>query len=415
MNLIIQDSLDPVLDLLGERWDGSGSVDGTCVRAYSKGVRTLGPVTATDPDAAWHVRTGDHADPDGSLSDVGSGKDGKKRRKGDFKFGYEATLVIARDLSGDDADPNPIPALVVGATLDQPGRTPGANAITVLADVRSRGHRAGWMAGDRAYNNTQPADFQIPLAALGYRAVFDYKADQLGIQAQTPGAFQVEGAWYCPSMPQPLIDATADLLAERIAPETWKRRVDARSPFRLYPKQHPDEHGNRRLACPAVAGKVICPLKRIGLSVPGGKRLPVVDPEPSPVGPPKVCRQHSITVPAETGAKHGQDLAYGSDEWARVYHRLRNSVEGMNGYAKDPLHEAMEAGGTRRIRGITPTGILLAFQIAHANTRKIMNWVRTLPGADGSPPRRRPGNRHKPKALGTWTPAGHLDEELVAA
>ena len=34
-------------------WDGSGSVDGTAVRAYAKGRRSKGPATATDPDAAW--------------------------------------------------------------------------------------------------------------------------------------------------------------------------------------------------------------------------------------------------------------------------------------------------------------------------------------------------------------------------
>lgn len=96
------------------------------------------------------------------------------------------------DVSGN-ADPNPFPALVVGATLDQPGRTLGANAITVLTDVRSRGHQAGWMAGNRAYNNSVPAEFQIPPAALGYRAVFDYKADQRGIQDQTQGRSRSKG------------------------------------------------------------------------------------------------------------------------------------------------------------------------------------------------------------------------------
>jgi hypothetical protein len=99
-------------------------------------------------------------------------------------------------------------------------------------------------------------------------------------------------------------------------------------------------------------------LHRAG-AVPVGRRLPVVDPEPSPVGPPKICRQDSITVPGNGGAKHCQELAYGSDEWVRVYFHLRNSVEAINGYAKDPLHESMEAGGSRRIRGIASTRISL--------------------------------------------------------
>jgi hypothetical protein len=33
----------------------------------------------------------------------------------------------------------------------------------------------------------------------------DYRADQLGIQASTGGAILVEGTWYCPALPEPLI------------------------------------------------------------------------------------------------------------------------------------------------------------------------------------------------------------------
>jgi hypothetical protein len=140
-----------------------------------------------------------------------------------------------------------------------------------------------------------------------------------------------------------------------------------------------------------------------------------VEPAPSPVGLPKICRQESITIPPEAGAKHAQDLAYGSPEWAKIYFRLSNSVEGLNGYAKDPVHEAIEAGATRRIRGIAPASILLAFQLHHVNARKLATWADTLDGPNGEPPRRRPTRRRKSRPLGTWTPAGHLERELQAA
>ncbi|MEU0392532.1 hypothetical protein ABZ208_07130 [Streptomyces sp. NPDC006208] len=47
------------------------------------------------------------------------------------------------------------------------------------------------------------------------------------------------------------------------------------------------------------------------------------------------------------------------------------SLEGFNGYANSPLAETIEAGGSRRIRGITAGTVLLAFPLAHANRRKI--------------------------------------------
>jgi hypothetical protein len=92
-------------------------------------------------------------------------------------------------------------------------------------------------------------------------------------------------------------------------------------------------------------------------------------------------------------------LEYGDDQWQKVYFRLRNSVEGYNGYAKNPLAEAIEASGFRRIRGIAAQTILLAFQLAHANRRKIKSWVETL-ALNGERPRRRTHHRRRTKPTG---------------
>lgn len=154
------------------------------------------------------------------------------------------------------------------------------------------------------------------------------------------------------------------------------------------------------MSCAATAGRVQCPLKPTSLG--RDPRLPLTDPEPSPAGPAKICAQQSITIPPEAGAQHHQALPYGGEDWQRVYFRLRNSVEGFNGFAKDPLHEAIEQPGTRRIRGIAAQTFLPAFQLAHANRRKIDRWLATIP-PDGHPPRRRPT-----RPIGSWTPTGHL-------
>ncbi|QHY96842.1 hypothetical protein SSPS47_17190 [Streptomyces sp. S4.7] len=138
-----------------------------------------------------------------------------------------------------------------------------------------------------------------------------------------------------------------------------------------------------------------------------GIQLPLVDPQPNPMGPLKVCRQRSVTLAPAEGAKHWQSLEYGTDEWQKTYFRLRNSVEGYNGYAKNPLAEAIEASGTRRIRDIAAQTVLLAFQLAHANRRKIAKWLETL-ALGGERPRRRTHHRHRTKPLGTWTPTGYL-------
>lgn len=43
-------------------------------------------------------------------------------------------------------------------------------------------------------------------------------------------------------------------------------------------------------------------------------------------------------------------------------------------YAKDPAYEAIEQAGRRRIRGIAAQAFLLAFQLAHANQRKLTRY-----------------------------------------
>ncbi|MGW5063294.1 ankyrin repeat domain-containing protein [Streptomyces sp. NPDC004096] len=199
--------------------------------------------------------------------------------------------------------------------------------------------------------------------------------------------------------------AAADLDQERIDRETWIKRIAARRSYRIMPKENPDSDGYQRMMCPAEAGKAQCPIKPH--TVGRGIHLPLVDPEPNPTGPLRVCRQRTITISPEAGAKHWQALEYGGAEWQKVYFRLRNSVEGYNGYAKNPLAEGIESAGSRRIRGIAAQTILLAFQLAHANRRKIKKWLDTL-ALNSERPRRRTHHRRKTKEPRSWTPTGYL-------
>ena len=71
----------------------------------------------------------------------------------------------------------------------------------------------------------------------GYRLVFDYRAEEhgMGQTASHGGAIQVEGRWYCPSMPAPLVNATKDHMLRKesdpewIDYETYKKRIEQRT------------------------------------------------------------------------------------------------------------------------------------------------------------------------------------------
>ncbi|MEU0219695.1 hypothetical protein ABZ281_33450 [Streptomyces sp. NPDC006265] len=90
-----------------------------------------------------------------------------------------------------------------------------------------------------------------------------------------------------------------------------------------------------------------------------------------------------------------------------MYFRRRNSVEGINGYAEDPLYERLEDAGTRRIRRSAAQTLLLAFQLAHANRLKLRAWAVSIALHDDRP-RRRPTRRRKTKPLGSWTPKNYV-------
>ena len=75
--------------------------------------------------------------------------------------------------------------------------------IRALASVAARGHPAGYLAADRAYSSAATKDFQLPAASLGYKPVYDYRSDQLGVKGNFQAFLLIEGAWYCPSIPRP--------------------------------------------------------------------------------------------------------------------------------------------------------------------------------------------------------------------
>ena len=53
---------------------------------------------------------------------------------------------------------------------------------------------------------------------------------------------------------------------------------------------------------------------------------------------------------------------------------MRNTIEGLNGYAKDTAHQALAQPGRRRVRGIAACSLFTALLLMAANIRKIRAW-----------------------------------------
>jgi hypothetical protein len=374
----------------GERAASGGgtALDATPVPLFSRGPSKRTGLSASDPDGGWYVREGDHREREDDK--------GKPLRK--ICWALEATIATtARPPRAEPACPN----LAIGLALTRPGEDPGGTGARVLASAAARGHKTGWPGYDRAYTQALPQRFHLPARALGYQPVMDYRDDQLGIQANSQGALLVEGSWYCPALPGPLVTATAGLRGHLITRELYDQQITARAPYQLNRKDGPDTDGYQRLSCPALGNhpRLMCPLRKASLS-PRDGRPKVLQP---PEEPPKICRQTAITIAPDTGARYRQDLPYGSPAWHARYATLRNTIEGLNGYAKDPAHQALAQPARRRIRGIAAQSIFTALLLITANIRKIRAW-RALTASDKARITRRA--RRRRTSLRNYLPDG---------
>ena len=99
-----------------------------------------------------------------------------------------------------------------------------------------------------------------------------------------------------------------------------------------------------------------------------------------PPQPPRLCRQTALTIAPDIGARYRQDLPYGSPAWHEHYATLRNTIAGLNGYAKDTAHQALAQPGRRRVRGIAAQSIFTVLLLMAANIRKIRAWRALTPG-----------------------------------
>jgi hypothetical protein len=98
-----------------------------------------------------------------------------------------------------------------------------------------------------------------------------------------------------------------------------------------------------------------------------------------PAEPPKLCTQSAVTIAPDIGARHRQDLAFGSERLARTY---RNTIEGTNGYLKDTAHESLACPGRRRARGIAAQSVFVALLLMAGNFRKVAAFRQMV--ADGT-------------------------------
>lgn len=369
-NLLLESAFLLLPKHVRSAWHGNICIDATVVHAGGKsGAPTNKKKLKPDdkmsvlPQTGWYTREDDN---------------GKVTK---LAWGYEVHLAV---MAANEPGVTPeYPLLVLGMSLDTPACRVGENAVIAATSIIERGHPAGICAGDRAYfPNSDAEKFQLPMRSLGYELIGDYRKDQLGLLTQYAGAILVEGNWFSPSMPEPLINATKDLRSGAISQEVYQQRIQQRGRYAFRPKHAPTPDGNIVYICPGRGSGKTCDCPLTSDFGQGVKSLTlIVNP---PANPDKACTNSaSITLPivpvngsSDTlRAKYYQVFRYGSPAWRAIYATLRNTVEGVNAYNKDPNWSDLEEAGRRRLRGFAAQAFILACQILGSNLRKIETFL----------------------------------------
>lgn len=307
-------------------------------------------------------------------------------------------------MAKDDTSTGSFPPLALALSVEKPAGRVAENAMVCVEEIVARDMPVNYFVGDRAYLPSSDAEkLQGPLKALGYKLIADFKKTQLGVKDQHAGAIQVEGTWYCPSMPKALVNASIEHNKGKISDEVYLAQIDARRAYQLQQKTKADHNGVVQMRCPAAgpSATVNCPLKPNTTDLGTPKlRTQIFDP---PKYPDRICaNRESTAFGPETGLKHGQAVPYRSKEWHRLYHTPRNAIEGLNGIAKDDGHSALGSTGRRRARGYTMQWLYTAFLLSGTNIRLIDNFLAKAHRAQARTATIRPDRRKRRKTLATY-------------
>jgi len=347
------------------------AADWTDVETWSRPPRH-GSTECADPEAAWGHRNTNLPGP-----------------KGEMFFGYflSAAITVAEE------NGPPVPELARRITLAGCDHDPVRQLAATLLRMAAAGIPLGDIIDDSGYAHRDAEAWAIPMRNAGAQLVQDLHPHDRGPKGTHEGAVIANGNLYCPQTPRTLLELTPlppAATSEQIAAHDQQAAELAR--HKLGRHTADDADGYHRVTCPAVAGKVRCPLRPASMTL-SRDRPEILTP---PEHPPACCTQQTITVPPDVAAKTRQKHDYPSPAWRRSYRR-RTAAERANATIKDTATTNI-ARGWCRLTGLAPLTLWIACLLAVRNQR-ILNAFEARQednarrAAAGLPPRTRKRRR----------------------
>ena len=238
-----------------------------------------GTSDCADPEASWGHRNGG-----------GPGQDSE------LFFGY---YLSAATMMREEHGPA-VPELTRRMTVCSCQADPARALVPVLTAMPGDGIPLGDILADSGYAHRDAEGWAIPLRQAGAQLIQDLHPSDRGPRGTHEGTIIANGNLYCPVTPRLLLELgplARDATPEETAAHDPRSAELAR--YKLGKITADDTDGYHRVICPAVMGKIRCPLR------PASMRLDRQRPEilTPPEHPPDCCARQTLTIPPDVAAK----------------------------------------------------------------------------------------------------------------
>jgi hypothetical protein len=306
--------------------------------------------------------TSDCADPEASW---GHRKNNLLRSQDDLFYGYYLSAGIMMREENRPA----VPELARRATLSSCRHDPVRAFAPVLTAMPAHGIPLGDILDDSGYAHRDADAWALPLRLAGAQLIQDLHPHDRGPKGTHQGAIISNGNLYCPCAPRPLLQlgplaraATKEQAADH------DRQTAELARYKLGRLTADDADGYHRVQCPAIMGKIRCPLRPASMTL-DRSRPEILQP---PQHPQACCAQQTITVPPQVNAKTRQKHDYPSAAWRRSYARRTGAERGF-ATTKDPATNDISRGWCR-LMGLAPLTLFTTTLLIVRNQRILHAW-----------------------------------------